>query len=169
MKRLRTRTLPMIVATIAAVLTSTCARRAPRQAGIAPGTPYVSWIIMSGDRDNPDREFVCQSDPRNDCVVPVSRPDAQVFSHVYFYYRGAGAETKYTGSINIGFFQGSRASHDVQANITVRKDESIANQSVTGIVTSTAGRYAIASALVATSTDTGTSQPIRLEVPVVVK
>ena len=27
----------------------------PKPAGIAPGTPYVSWVFMSGDRDNPDR------------------------------------------------------------------------------------------------------------------
>ena len=162
------RTHSMIVAAIAAVLTSTCAKRGPEPAGIAPGTPYVGWVIMSGDRDNPDQEFVCQSNPLSDCVVPASRPDAQVFSDVHFYYRGAGAETKYSGSINVGFFQGSRESHDLQANITVQ-GKSIANQSVTGIVTSTAGRYAIVFALVATSTDTGMSHPIRVEVPVVVK
>ena len=159
----------IVVATIAAVVTSACATRVPEPAAVAPGTPHVSWVIMSGDSDNPDQEFVCQSNPLNDCVVPASRPDAQVFSDVHFYYHGAGAETKYTGSINIGFFQGSRESHEVQANITVKKDQSIANSSVTGIVTSTPGTYAITFALVATSTDTGKSQPIRVEVPVVVK
>jgi hypothetical protein len=158
----------MLVAAMAAVLTSACAKRGPEPAGIAPGTPHVGWVIMSGDGDNPDREFVCQSNPLNDCVVPASRPDAQVFSHVHFYYRGAGGETKYSGSINVGFFQGSRESHELQANITVQ-GTSIANQSVIGIVSSTAGRYPIVFALVATSTATGTSQPIRVEVPVVVQ
>jgi hypothetical protein len=124
---------------------------------------------MSGDSDNPDREFVCQSKPRNDCVVPASRPDAQVFSAVYFYYHGAGAETKYTGSNQIGFFQGGAGSHNVQVNIAVQKTGAIANQSVTGIVTATAGTFAVALALVATSTDTGKSQPIREQVPVVVR
>ena len=159
----------IIVATIAAVFTSTCAKRVPEPAGVAPGTPYISWIIMSGDRDNPDQEFVCQSDPRNDCLVPVSRPDAQVFSDVHFYYHGAGAETKYTGSINIGFFQGSRESHEIQANTIVKKTERIMNSSVTGIVSSTPGTYAVTFALVATSTDTGKSQPIRQQASVVVK
>ena len=159
----------MIVVTIAAVFTSTCAKRGPEPPGVAPGTPYVSWIIMSGDRDNPDQEFVCQSHPRNDCIVPVSRPDAQVFSDVHFYYHGAGAETKYTGSIDIGFFQGSPESHTAQSNITIRKNESIVNQSVTGIVSATSGTYAITVALVATLTGTGKSQPIRDSVQVVVK
>jgi hypothetical protein len=102
MMQFRMHKLSMIVATIAAVLNSTCAKRAPEPAGVVRGTPHISWIIMSGDRDNPDQEFVCQSDPRNDCVLPVSRPDTQVFSDVHFYYHGAGAETKYTGSIDIG-------------------------------------------------------------------
>jgi hypothetical protein len=124
---------------------------------------------MSGDRDNPDQEFVCQSNPRNDCVIPVSRPDAQVFSDVHFYCHGAGAETKYTGSINIGFFQGSADSHQIQVNTTVKKTASIMNQSVTSIVTATPGGYPVIFALVATSTGTGNSQPILEQVPVVVK
>jgi hypothetical protein len=124
---------------------------------------------MSGDSDNPDQEFVCQSDPRNDCVLPVSRPDGQVFSDVHFYYHGAGEETKYTGMIDIGFLQGSTAAHTVQANTTVKKAESIMPHSVTGIVTSTPGTYALTFTLDATITDTGKSQPIRERVSAVVK
>jgi hypothetical protein len=159
----------LIVASVSAVLTSTCATRVPEPVGLAPGTPYVSWIIMSGDRDNPDEDFVCQSDPRNDCVVPVSRPDAQVFSDVHVYYHGAGSVTKYAGSMQIGFFRGSAEPRNIQTNITVRKTGSIINQSVIGIVTETPGNYALAFSLVATSADTGTSQPIREQIPVVVK
>ncbi len=161
--------LSVIVATIAAVLGSTCAKRVPEPTGFAPGTPHISWIIMHGDSDNPDREFVCQSDPRNECVIPVSRPDEQVFSDVHFYYHGAGAETKYTGSIDIGFFQGAADSHKVQANTIVKKTEKIMPHSVTGIVTSTPGTYALTFALEATATDTGKSQPIREQVSAVVK
>jgi hypothetical protein len=161
--------LSMIVATMAALLNSTCAKRVPEPAGVARGTPHISWIIMSGDSDNPDREFVCQSEPRNECVIPVSRPDEQVFSDVHFYYHGAGAETKYTGSIDIGFFQGSPGAHTVQANTTVKKTESIMPHSITGIVTSTPGTYALTFALDATVTETGKSQPIRERVSAVVK
>jgi len=160
----------VLVSIAAAMFTSTCARRVPEPIGVAPGTPYVSWVIMSGDRDNPDQDFVCQSNPRNDCVVPVSRPDAQVFSDVHMYYHGAGAERTYAGSIQIGFFRGTaESSQNIQTNITVQKTDSIANQSVTGIVTDTPGNYAVVFSLVATSRDTGTSQQIREQVSVVVK
>jgi hypothetical protein len=43
------------------------------------------------------------------------------------------------------------------------------NHSVTGIVSSTPGTYVVTFALVATSTETGKSQPIREQVRVVVK
>jgi hypothetical protein len=158
----------MVVATVAAVLASTCATPVPKPAGGVRGAPYVSWVIMSGDRDNPDQEFVCQSDPRTDCVIPPSRPDAQVFSDVHFYYHGAGAETKYTGSIDVGFFQGAPESRKIQANTTVAKNESIMNHSVTGIVTAMPGSYPVTFALVA-DVSGGGSQPIRQEVPVAVK
>jgi hypothetical protein len=160
--------LPIALA-ITVAATTACAKGVHKPAGVAPGTPYVSWIIMSGDRDNPDQEFVCQSEPRNDCVVPVSKPDSQVFSDVHVYYHGVGVETKYSGSIQIGIFQGATGSHNVQSNITVQKGESIANQSVSGIVTATPGRYAIVFQLVATASDTGRSQTISEQVPVVVK
>lgn len=163
------RTGSLIVVGVAALFTSTCAKRVPEPVGVTPGTLHVSWVIMSGDRENPDQDFVCQSNPRNDCVVPVSRPDAQVFSDVHFYYHGAGAETTYRGSIEIGFFQGSSASHTVQPNVTVKRNESIANSSVTGIVSTTPGTYPMTLSLVATLTDTGKSQPIRESVQVVVK
>ena len=163
------RTHSMIVATIAAVFTATCAKRVPEPVGVASGTPYVSWIIMSGDSDNPDREFVCQSDPRNDCVIPASHPNDQVFSDVHVYYHGAGAETKYIGTIDVGFFQGSPESHKLQSNIVVSKNESIKNQGVASIVTATPGTYGVTFDLVATVTDTGKSQPIRDRVPIVVR
>ena len=123
---------------------------------------------MSGDRENPDRDFVCQSNPRNDCVVPASKLDEQVFSDVHIYYHGAGTETKYLGSFEVGFFQGSAASRTVTTDITVRKMGAIANQSVTGIVTSTPGAYEITFELMA-SADAKASQPIQEGLQVVVK
>jgi len=151
------------------VWTCGCGKQVPRAANVAPGTPYVSWIIMYGDRDNPDREFACQSDPRTDCVVPPSRPDAEVFTNVHIYYHGAGGETRYEGPVDVGFLQGSGAARESQSNITVKKNESIANQSVTGIVTRTTGTYHLKFSLTATVTDTKRTQPIRDQIPIVVK
>lgn len=158
----------MSLAVIAAC-TSTCGARIPKPQGVAPGTPYVSWVFMSGDRENPDRDFVCQSDPRNDCVIEASRPDAQVFSDLHFYYHAAGGETRYDGTVTIGFFEGSAAARAARTSVVVKEDERIANQSVTGIVTSRAGTYDVTFALTAAITDTGARQPLQQSVRVVVK
>ncbi len=154
---------------IAAAFTTACAKNIPKPTGLTPATPRISWVIMSGDRDNPDQDFVCQSDPRTACVVPASRPDAQTFSHVHVYYHGAGVETKYAGSIEIGFFQGVAASHTIQANMTVPKADDVLTQSVTGIVASTPGRYAVTFNVGASVTDTKVTRPIREQIPIAVQ
>src|SRR5262245_18224186 len=101
------RTMPgrllSIVLVAACFVVSSCAKRPLAPAGQALGTPLFAWVFMSGDLDNPDREFVCLSTPVSECVVPASSPENRVFSDLFFYYHGAGGETKYTGSIQIGF------------------------------------------------------------------
>lgn len=150
-------------------LSGGCAKRVPEPVGVVPGTPHVSWVIMHGDRDNPDQEFACQSDPRNECVIPASRPDAQVFSDVHVYYHGAGGETRYVGSIDIGYFQGASPSRRSPSTITVKKNESITNQSVSGIVSSTPGTYTVAFDIEATVIATGRKQPIHESIQVALK
>ena len=161
------RTRPITVVTLALTLAASCARGVPKPAG-APGTPQISWVLMYGDSDNPDREFACQSEPRTECVVPSSKPDAQVFSDTHFYYRGGGTETRYEGTINLGYLQGSPDSHTSRPNITVQENESITNSSTIGIVTSTPGTYAVTISLTATVTDTRKTQAIRESIPVIV-
>jgi len=164
------RTREIIVVTFALTLAASCAKGAPKPAG-APGTPQISWVLMYGDSDNPDREFACQSEPRTDCVVPASKPDAQVFSDIHFYYRGAGTETRYEGTINIGYLRQGAASesHTSRINVTVKKNESITNSSVTGIVASTPGTYTLTISATTTATDASKTQSIRESIPVVVK
>jgi hypothetical protein len=162
------RTYPLTVVILAVALNSTCAK-IPERVGVPPGTPHISWVLMYGDRDNPDSEFACQSEPRTECVVPASTPDAQVFSDIHFYYHGAGAETRYEGTINFGYLQGSPDSHTSQINITVPENKSITNSSLTGIVMSTQGTSAVTISLTATVTDTNKTQAIRESISVVVK
>ena len=157
------------VVILAVALTSTCAKSVPEPASVPPGTPHVSWVLMYGDRDNADREFACQSDPRTDCVLPASKLDAQVFSDIHFYFHGAGAETRYEGTINIGYLQGAPDSHTSRTTITVQKNGSITNSSTTGIVTSTPGSYAVTISETATIKDSGRTQAIQESIPVIVK
>jgi len=158
-----------VVLTLVALISSACAKRVPEPTGVAPGTPHISWVLMYGDRDTPDQEFACQSEPRTDCVLPVSRPDAQVFSDIHLYYHGVGGETKYEGTKNLSYLQGSPESHNSRVNVTATKNESITNESVTGIVTSVPGTYTVTVSVTATVSGTGKKHPIQESFQVIVK
>src|SRR4029077_15625056 len=114
-------------------------------------------------------EFACQSEPRTACVVPASRPDDKVLSNVHIYYHGAGAETRYDGSVQIGFFDSAPASQTLTTSMVVKKAERIGNQSVSDVVTSRPGTYSVNFDIAATVTDTRKTQPIRETISVVVK
>ena len=158
-----------VMAVLVAAISVSCAKRVPEPPNLAPGTPYISWIIMHGDADNPDQQFACQSDPLTECVVPPSRPDAQgVFGHSRLLSRCWGRD-RIEGSFRVGFLQGSSASYEVQVNNTVKENEKIYNQSIHGLVTSTPGTYKLAFNVTPTVNQGGRRQTIRQEVSVAVK
>jgi hypothetical protein len=148
------------------VFATGCGRRVPARTGGPADAPHVGWVIMSGDRENPDRDFVCQSNPRSECVAPVDRPDARVLTHVHFYYHPAAAETKYSGSIRVGFLG---TPHDVTPTVTVKPGDSPGNQSVSGFVSSRPGTYTMSLMVVATAVPSGAVTQIRDQVSVTLK
>jgi len=156
----------VVGACLLTVIATGCAKRIPEPVGGRTDSPHVGWVIMSGDADNPDRDFVCQSNPRSECVVPVDRPDARVLGHVHFYYHAAATETKYTGSNRIEFFDQPL---EVNPDITVKRGEPPGNQSISYFVSSKPGKYTMSIAVVATSVQTGETENIRDQVSVIVK
>ena len=153
-------------ACLLAVSAAGCGIRIPTPVGGRTDAPRVGWVIMSGDADNPDRDFVCQSNPLSSCVVPADRPDARVLGHVYVYYHPAKTETKYTGSVRIGFFN---APHEFNPMLTVKPGGSPGNQSIADFISMKPGTYAMSIAVVATPTTAGPAQNIRDQVSVTVK
>jgi hypothetical protein len=131
----------LIVMAMAVAACGACAQRVPQPANAAPGMPQVTWVLMHGDRDSPDREFVCQSDPPGECVMPASRQGEEVYSDAHFYFHGTEADTPYEGSILIGPLESSGAPYRMKVMITVNKDQRIVNQSVAARVTSRPGTY----------------------------
>ena len=127
---------------------------------------FVPIVIATGCADNPDRDFVYQSTSRDECVVPADRPDARVLGHVHVYDHAASTETKYTGSIRIGFFD---QPHDINPSITVKPGGSPGNQSVSDFVSAKPGTYPMSIAVAATSTQTSETQNIREQVNVIVR
>jgi hypothetical protein len=95
--------------------------------------------------------------------------DAKTYSAVYFYYHPAAVETRYTGTIQIGFFEGASASHQLRPDFTVKPKDSPAGHSVDGIVSSTPGTYAVAIDVTAAPTGSGAKQDIRERVQVIVR
>jgi hypothetical protein len=156
----------VLTALVPAASVTACAARAPEPVGGRTGAPHIGWVIMSGDADNPDRDFVCQSNPRSECVIPADRPDERVLGHVHVYYHPAATETKYAGSIRIGFFD---EPHEIIPNLTVKPGAKPGNQSVSNFVSSTSGTYTTSFAVVATSTQTGQTQNIREDLTVTVR
>lgn len=148
------------------LLATACGKRVPGPpAGAVSGMPRIGWVIMTGDRDNPDQDFVCQSEPRTDCVMPASGPGRQVFTDVHFYFHPAATDTKYTGKIQIGFVEGS-APYELTPNMTVKRGDSLGNTSVIGIVSSKPGTHEMTIAMVAEADST---RQIRDQVRVQVK
>lgn len=127
----------------------------------------VGWVLMHGDRDNPDREYVCQSGDSADCVLPMTRPAAQVFTAIHFYYHSTPRDTKYTGAHRLAFFTGEP--HEVRAEVTVKANSSAANQSITGIAADRPGRYTLTIAIDAAPLPSGAVQQIREQVPITVR
>ena len=146
------------------LITTGCEKRVPVPSGPA-GTPRVGWVIMVGDRDNPDREFVCQSDPRTDCVIAATQSDTQTLTDVHFYFHPATSDTTYNGTIQIAFISGSTP-HELKTNVTVKRGSAPGRSSVSGIVPAKPGNYQMMIDVVA---DSATPQQIRDVVPVIVK
>jgi hypothetical protein len=65
--------------------------------------------------------------------MPVSRPDTPVFSDVHVYYHGAGADTKYVGSVD--WFLSGAAEPGTFQSISRSEDRIDRQSGVTGIVT----------------------------------
>jgi len=146
-----------------------CATHPPKPAGIPPGVSHVAWVIMHGDGDNPDREFACQSEPRNECIVPINQPDSRAFSDVHLYYHGGGPKTTFSGTLKIGFFEGAATSTQFEVKVIAQKEGSPGRQSMIGMVASKPGTYEVSIDVVATIGDTGKSQPIRDTITVIVR
>jgi hypothetical protein len=156
----------LVLAIVVSVGLEGCARSIPKAAGGTAGTARVGWVVMMGDRDNPDREFVCYSESPGDCMMPPSRSNGQVFADVHLYYHPAATQTKYTGTIQIGFFN---SAHELRPNFILKPADPPANQSVVGIVSDKPGTYPLTIGVEATPAQGGATQQVHQQVQVIVR
>ena len=125
--------------------------------------PRVGWVIMQGTADNPDEEFVCQSNPRNDCTMRASTADRKVFTDVFLYFHPIGMPVRYEGDAEISFLN---ATHHLPIATPVDA-KNVARNSVVGIVSEKPGTYN----LTFSATATTSAGPVQIadRVPVTVK
>jgi len=156
---------------IAAVLMASCAACAERipEPVVVPTVPHVSWLVAVQTASGQERT-VCQSDPRSECVLPASTADDRTVATVHLYLHPVkSGETKYKGSMRVGFMNGAAAEpHDSKVDSTARPGDTPTNVSVTGIVTTKPGAYTITISLVATLAS-GSPLELRDTIPVTVK
>lgn len=105
---------------------------------------------MHGHDYNPDEEFGCQSNPRSDCAVNASSAAEKTLSEVHVYFHPARTETKYSGTVKIGFFTDSATSSGMKVDATVKPGD-VGSHSVIGLVTDKPGRYTMSIDVTATA------------------
>ena len=154
----------MTVASLAAAIG--CADHRAPEPFDESDTPSVGWVIMHGDKDSPDEEFDCQSNPPSECVVHASTSADQTLSKVHLYFHPTKSETTYSGVVHVGYFRNAETSPGIKPRVTVKPGK-VGNHSVVGIVTDKPCTYMLTLDVTAV-TKGGTEEHIREEVPIVV-
>jgi len=154
-------------AVLLSIASGACAERIPEPA-VVPSVPHISWLIASHE-GNGNEQVVCQSDPRTECVLPVGSGETRRMATVHLYLHPSGIETRYVGTMQVGFMNGSPEPHDTRVNSTVTPGSSPVNVSVTGLVTSRPGTYPMTIALSAETSTTQRPLDIRETLSVTVK
>lgn len=118
-----------------------CGTRVPEPSPHPEDVPHISWEIEIGPTGH--QTVACQSESRMPCVVLASTDRQRSFATVHVYYHSARTDTKYEGTIQVGFFVGPAETHELKPSITVKANSRPVSQAVTDFVTTTPGHYTI--------------------------
>ena len=151
-----------------ATLAAACGMHVPEPSPHPQDSPHLSWEIEAGTPTDAHGAVACRSEPRTPCVILATTDQQQSFATVHVYYHSSRSETKYTGTVHIGFFGGPTGGHDLKPSITVRANSAPISQAVTDVVTTKPGRYTVQISVVATF-GTGRTQTIEDEIEVEVR
>jgi hypothetical protein len=88
---------------------------------------------------------------------------------VHLYLHPSVTQTKYVGTMQVGFLNGSAEPHETRVNSTVRRGSSPVNVSVTGLLSSKRGTYPMTIMLTAETSSTQPPVDIREMLSVTVK
>ena len=92
--------LPCAVLVLLMFSTASCAKRAPEPTP-HPSTPHMTWSIAEGYAS--DNE-VCRSTEATSCTLDMSGvAQNRRFADFHVFLHAAGSDTKYAGTVDIGF------------------------------------------------------------------
>ena len=131
--------------------------------------PHITWEIRTGT-DIGDEQFVCGSvRPANPCLLQAATPDRRNMTTVHLYLHAAAQPTSYLGVLAVPFVAGSEKIAEREVNATVERGDQPYGVTVSGLVTSKPGSYALRVRLDATQPNSPTPTRIVEEIPVTVK
>ena len=145
-----------------------CAERIPEPV-VIPTTPHISWVITI--ESSPGNEQPgCRSDPRTVCIFTASTAITKRFATVHLYLHPATTDTKYTGTMQVGFFSGAESKgHERKIETFVKAGGPRHGISTTDIVTAIPGSYDVRVLLNAASASQPSLQAIQDHISVTVK
>ena len=129
--------------------------------------PHITWEIRTG-RDIGDEDLVCGSGrPAVLCVLPASTPERRTMTTVHLFLHAAAQPTSYLGVLTIPFVGGSDSPTEREVSATVAPRNRPYGVTVSGMVTSKPGGYALRARLDATQANSAAMR-IAEEIVVVV-
>lgn len=159
------RVYPLLVPFVAAAFA--CAKHTPEPTP-HPSTPHITWSIAEGYGGEKE---VCRSTTASSCTLDMSGvAQNRRFGVFHVFLHGAATDTKYTGTVEIGFLgQPGESKHTHPIEREVPRGNNPINFSTTGIV-KPAGTYYVEISLTATPmSGAGPVVPIRDRITVDVK
>lgn len=153
-------------AVLSTLVLAGCAKHVPEPTP-HPSAPHVTWSIAEGYGD----KEVCRSTKASRCVLTLSdeQPNRRVgVFHVFLH--AAATDTKYEGTVTIGFLAGSSGgSHVQKVDRTVPRGSDPLGISSTGIVKPAGKHYVEISLIAAPAKNGAPAFPIKDRVEVEVK
>ena len=130
--------------------------------------PHVSWEIRTGGTTGDDDLVCASSEPSPTCVLTASTKETPTLTTVHLFLHAAAQPTTYKGVMRVPFIVGSDQKAGAAVSASVDPGSKPEGTTVSGLVTSKLGRYALTISLDATQPGTGKPQRIAQEIPVTV-
>jgi hypothetical protein len=150
-------------------ISGACAAHGVTHTASDESRPHISWEIRTGGTTGDDDLVCASSQPSPACVLAASTKDTPVLTTVQLFLHAAAQPTTYKGVMRVPFIAGSGQKAGGEVNDSVPPGSQPVGMTVSGLVTSKPGRYALTISLDATQAGTATPQRIAQETPVTVK